>query len=149
MRPSLGASEPDHQARDGRLAATRFADQRQGFAVAHFERHAVYPRAAAACPRLRALRSSQGRETSKSRETALALSNGARMQPAGGLAHFSRHQLGPRAQAALEALGAARVNGQAARDRVEARHSRLDLREARAPRACRDAAEWKPSAPAV
>ncbi len=34
--------EPDHQARDGRLAATRLADQRQGLAAAHFERHAVY-----------------------------------------------------------------------------------------------------------
>src|SRR6266850_4021478 len=59
--------------------------------------------------------------------------------PSRGLVRPGRHELGTRAQAALEALGAARVKWASARDRVEARHCAIDLREAQAPRACRDA----------
>src|SRR5213595_770453 len=138
MRPPLGASSPTIRRATVDLPQP---DSPTSARVSPWRTSSVTPSTARSSrlPSPSNTRSSQGRETSKSRVTALTLSNGARMQPAGGLALFSRHQLGARAQAALEALGAARVERAAARDRVEARHRALDLREARAPGACRDA----------
>src|SRR2546425_2202201 len=131
MRPSLGVSSPtirramvDLPQPDSPTSA-RVSPRRTSSVTPSTARSSLLPSPSST-------RSSQGRETSKSRETASALSNGARMQPAGGLARSGRHQLGTRAQAALEALRAARVKRAAARDRVEARHCAFDLREARA-----------------
>src|SRR5256886_33250 len=138
MRPPLGASSPTIRRATVDLPQP---DSPTSARVSPWRTSSVTPSTARSSrlPSPSSTRSSQGRETSKSRVTASTLSNGARMQPAGGLALFSRHQLGTRAQAALEALWAARVERAAARDRVEAWHRAFDLREARAPRACRDA----------
>src|SRR5439155_6337243 len=138
MRPPLGASSPTIRRA---MVDLPQPDSPTSARVSPRRTSSVTPSTARSSrlPSPSSIRSSQGRETSKSRETASTLSNGARMQPAGGLALFSRHQFGTRAQAALEALGTARVERAAARDRVEAWHRALDLREARAPRACRDA----------
>src|SRR6266404_9103780 len=107
MRPPLGVSSPtirramvDLPQPDSPTSA-RVSPRRTSSVTPSTARSSLLPSPSS-------MRSSQGRETSKSRETASTLSNGARMQPAGGLALFSRHQLGTRAQAALEALGAAR-----------------------------------------
>src|SRR6267143_790083 len=138
MRPSLGASSPTIRRATVDLPQP---DSPTSARVSPRRTSSVTPSTARShrLPSPSSTRSSQGRETSKSRVTASTLSNGARMQPAGGLALFSRHELGTRAPAALEALGAARVERASARDRVEAWHCAIDLREARAPRACRDA----------
>src|SRR5882672_3950144 len=138
MRPSLGASSPTIRRATVDLPQP---DSPTSARVSPWRTSSVTPSTARSSrlPSPSSTRSSQGRETSKSRVTASTLSNGARMQPAGGLARPGRHELRTRAQAALEALGAARVERASARDRVEAWHCAFDLRQARAPRACRDA----------
>src|SRR6266480_3894906 len=138
MRPSLGASSPTIRRA---MVDLPQPDSPTSARVSPWRTSSVTPSTARSSrlPSPSSTRSSQGRETSKSRVTASTLSNGARMQPAGGLARPDRHELGTRAQAALEALGAARMERASVRNRVEAWHRALDLREARAPRACRDA----------
>src|SRR5688500_12698529 len=71
-------------------------------------------------------RLSHGRDTSKSRLTASSRSSRG-MEPAGREARSGRQQVRSFGQAALEALRAARVEGAAARDGVEARHGAFDL----------------------
>src|SRR6266513_2645980 len=102
MRPPLGASSPTIRRATVDLPQP---DSPTSARVSPWRTSSVTPSTARSSrlPSPSNTRSSQGRETSKSRVTALTLSNGARMQPAGGLALFSRHQLGARAQAALEA----------------------------------------------
>src|SRR5262245_59203071 len=73
-------------------------------------------------------RLSQGRETSKSRLTAARLSRF--MQPAGGAARLRRHQVGTLGGAAREAFRAARVEGAARGNGVQARHRAFDLDQA-------------------
>src|SRR5687767_5469858 len=72
-------------------------------------------------------RFSHGRETSKSRLTESSLRRC--MEPAGGAARAGLEQDRPLEQAALEAPRAARVEGAAGWDRVEARHGAFDLNE--------------------
>src|SRR5215510_3029362 len=79
-------------------------------------------------------RLSQGRDTSKSRLTPDRLRSGlsSGMQPAGGAARAGRQQLRPLGEAALEASRAARVEGAARRNGIEAWHGAVDLHQARA-----------------
>src|SRR5437773_8535946 len=72
-------------------------------------------------------RLSQGRETSKSRLTWSRLSSG--MQPARRAAGAGGHELGAFHEAAVEAPRAARIEGAARRNGVEARHGAVDLDE--------------------
>src|SRR5262245_12446126 len=74
-------------------------------------------------------RLSQGAETSKSRLTVSRLRSGGGMQPAGRAARAGGKEVGALAQAAREAPRAARVEGAARRDGVEARHRAFDLQQ--------------------
>src|ERR1035437_3056773 len=82
-------------------------------------------------------RLSQGRETSKSRpafSTRNRLSSARSViQPACSEVAAGRKRRGTLLGAAGEALGAARIEGAAGRDRVQARHRAVDLRQPLAP----------------
>src|SRR6266850_7759128 len=72
-------------------------------------------------------RLSHGRETSKSRLTDSRLRRG--MEPTGGTTGSGGEEVGALGEAAREAPRAARVEGAARRDGVEARHGAVDLQQ--------------------
>ena len=132
--------EPDDQARDRGLAAAGLADERQRLAAADREGRRRRPRAAAAAARRSSTRLSHGaRDVEVAREVASTSTSGAWrasaaalmpracrgrsvVQPAGGARRAGRQQLGPLDAAAVEDARAARVEGAARRDGVQARH---------------------------
>ena len=134
------------QARHGRLAAARLADQREGLALGDREARRRRPPAAiwrgrplehAVEPgRARRRSSAPGPSTWTSAASGIdhALAPARRrrrvVQPAGGAACAPAGiRSGRSTQAALERARAARVEGAARRDRVQPRHRAVDLRQ--------------------